>query len=228
MSQQCQCKNTSSNAGQSACQSKGDDFVLSVDTAGPPQVKFLLLDSPPRLSVDLLGEWRWSGSDQIKSASPLVKGVRVGHHQDRLRLVIDLSQKDVKPSVEETDKGVAMFSRTGAKSPNAQQPTTRAWYDRFVSLLPASYRNDPHRREPFPAEDWNVQRASEVRSKVEALNKQLRGADDRKGYGPVSVDGLGNLQVDARSVSAADLSGPIRALADELGAGVAARVGGAK
>lgn len=121
-----------------------------------------------------------------------------------------------------TGQGGLMFSRTGAKSPNAQQPTTRAWYDRFVSLLPASYRNDPHRREPFPAEDWNVQRASEVRSKVEALNKQLRGADDRKGYGPVSVDGLGNLQVDARSVSAADLSGPIRALADELGAGVAA------
>lgn len=87
---------------------KGDDFVLSVDTAGPPQVKFLLLDSPPRLSVDLLGEWRWSGSDQIKSGSSLVKGVRVGHHQDRLRLVLDLSQKDVKPSVEETDKGVVI------------------------------------------------------------------------------------------------------------------------
>lgn len=121
-----------------------------------------------------------------------------------------------------TGQGGLMFSRTGAQSSNAQQPTTRAWYDRFVSLLPASYRNDSHRREPFPAEDWNVQRASEVRSKVEALNKQLRGADDRKGYGPVSVDGLGNLQVDARSVSAADLSGPIRALADELGAGVAA------
>jgi hypothetical protein len=115
-----------------------------------------------------------------------------------------------------------MFSRTGAKSHNAQQPTTRAWYDRFVSLLPASYRNDSHRREPLPAEDWNVQRSAEVREKIDALNKQLRGANDRKGYGPVSADGLGNLQVDARSVSAADLSGPIRALADELGAGVAA------
>ncbi|MFY9460466.1 MAG: LPD38 domain-containing protein [Aquabacterium commune] len=123
----------------------------------------------------------------------------------------------------EDDAGnVAMFSRTGAKSSNAQQPTTRAWYDRFVSLLPASYRNDPHRREPLPTEDWNVQRASEVRSKVEALNKQLRGADDRKGYGPVSVDGLGNLQVDARDVSAADLTGGIMALANELGAGIAA------
>lgn len=123
----------------------------------------------------------------------------------------------------EDDAGnVAMFSRTGAKSPNAQQPTTRAWYDRFVSLLPASYRNDPHRREPLPTEDWNVQRASEVRSKVEALNKQLRGADDRKGYGPVSVDGLGNLQVDARDVSAEDLTGDIMALANELGAGIAA------
>lgn len=123
----------------------------------------------------------------------------------------------------EDDAGnVAMFSRTGAKSPNAQQPTTRAWYDRFVSLLPASYRNDSHRREPLPAEDWNVQRSAEVREKIDALNKQLRGANDRKGYGPVSADGLGNLQVDARTVSAADLSGPIRALADELGAGVAA------
>lgn len=87
---------------------KGDEFTLTVDAAGGPQVKYLLLDSPPRLSVDLLGEWRWSGSDQIKSASPLVKGVRVGHHQDRLRLVIDLSQKDVKPHVEETDKGVVI------------------------------------------------------------------------------------------------------------------------
>ena len=128
-----------------------------------------------------------------------------------------------KVEAKEDDTGnVVLFSRSGAQSANANDQTSRSWYDRFVSLLPDAYRNDPHRREPLPAEDWNVQRSAEVREKIDALNKQLRGANDRKGYGPVSVDGLGNLQVDARSVSAADLSGPIRELADELGAGVAA------
>ncbi len=127
-----------------------------------------------------------------------------------------------KVETKEDDTGnVAMFSRTGAQSANANESTSRAWYDRFVSLLPESYRNDPHRREPLPAEDWNVQRAAEVRGKVESLNKQLRGKNDRKGYGPISIDGLGNLQVSALDVSVDDLDGPIKALANELGAGIA-------
>jgi hypothetical protein len=162
------------------------------------------------------------GVEEDRFAGGAYKGnpYPAGEERASINAAFDKLASTIK--TKETDKGVAMFSRTGAKSPNAQQPTTRAWYDRFVSLLPASYRNDSHRREPLPAEDWNVQRSAEVREKIDVLNKQLRGANDRKGYGPVSADGLGNLQVDARSVSAADLSGPIRALADELGAGVAA------
>lgn len=122
----------------------------------------------------------------------------------------------------EDDTGnVVMFSRSGAQSANANDQTSRSWYDRFVSLLPDAYRNDPHRREPLPAEDWNVQRAAEVHRKVEAINQQLRGENDRKGYGPISIDGLGNLQVSALQVSRDDLNGPIKALANELGAGIA-------
>lgn len=122
----------------------------------------------------------------------------------------------------EDDTGnVVMFSRSGAQSANANDQTSRSWYDRFVSLLPDAYRNDPHRREPLPAEDWNVQRAAEVHRKVEAINRQLRGENDRKGYGPISIDGLGNLQVSALQVSRDDLNGPIKALAKELGAGIA-------
>ena len=166
-------------------------------------------------------------ADKAEAAAKRAEDAAAKAEEDRKRIAqasvraADRFELGQDPMDSLTGQG-AMFSRTGAQSSNAQQPTSRAWYDRFVSLLPASYRNDPHRREPLPAEDWNVQRASEVRSKVEALNKQLRGADDRKGYGPVSVDGLGNLQVDARDVSAEDLAGDIMALANELGAGIAA------
>lgn len=118
-------------------------------------------------------------------------------------------------------KGGISFAR-GAQSKNAENTRyARGWYDRFVRLLPDSYRNDPYRREPLPAEGGDVQRASEVRAKVDALNKQIRGPKDKKGYGPVSLDSLGNLQVDAREATHSEIVGEIKALADEVGYGIA-------
>lgn len=156
-------------------------------------------------------------ADKIKEAAAIEADLVAGPTTN----VTETLWGDMAVNVEVDDTSDIMLSRSGAQSGNANQKTSpRAWYDRLVGLLPASYRNDPHRREPLPTEDWNVQRAGEVRAKVEALNKQLRGADDRKGYGPVSIDSLGNLQADARDVSAADLSGRIKTLADDLGAGV--------
>ena len=156
-------------------------------------------------------------ADKIKEAAAIEAELLAGPTKN----VTETLLGDMAVNVEVDDASDIMLSRSGAQSGNANQKTSpRAWYDRLVGLLPASYRNDPHRREPLPTEDWNVQRAGEVRAKVEALNKQLRGADDRKGYGPVSIDSLGNLQADARDVSAADLSGRIKTLADDLGAGV--------
>lgn len=117
-------------------------------------------------------------------------------------------------------KGGVSFAR-GAKSGDAENTRyTRQWYDRLVGLLPDSYRNDPYRREPLPAESGNVQQAREVQSKIDALNKQIRGPRDTKGYGPVTRDELGNLRVDAREATFSEIIGEIRDLADEIGYGV--------
>ena len=116
--------------------------------------------------------------------------------------------------------GLPVFSRGGKYSDGPDQRFSRPWYDRLVSLLPDSYRNDPHRREPLPAEDRDVQRTREVQGKVDALNRELRGPKDTKGYGPVNIDLLGNLQVDARDAAIGDVMRGIKALADELAYGV--------
>lgn len=121
----------------------------------------------------------------------------------------------------ETERGTMLFSRSGAQSRNGEKTRfTRTWYDRLVSLLPESYRGDSYRREPLPADDRDVQRTREVQGKVDALNQELRGPNDTKGYGPVSIDALGNLQVDARQAGFGDVVGGVKALADEIGYGV--------
>ena len=47
------------------------------------------MDNPPRLVIDLPGDWNIKHPD--KPASTVVKAVRLGHHPDKLRLVLDLS-----------------------------------------------------------------------------------------------------------------------------------------
>jgi type IV pilus assembly protein PilQ len=52
------------------------------------------LDSPPRLVLDIWGVDTRKGSFKVKS--PFIKGVRIGHYPDKLRLVFD-SQKNQLP-----------------------------------------------------------------------------------------------------------------------------------
>jgi type IV pilus assembly protein PilQ len=52
------------------------------------------LDSPPRLVLDIWGVDTRKNSFKVKN--PLIKGVRIGHYQDKLRLVFD-SQKPKLP-----------------------------------------------------------------------------------------------------------------------------------
>ncbi|MCJ7783337.1 MAG: type IV pilus secretin PilQ, partial [Desulfobacterales bacterium] len=52
------------------------------------------LDSPPRLVLDIWGVDTRKTSFKVKN--PLIKGVRIGHYQDKLRLVFD-SQKNQLP-----------------------------------------------------------------------------------------------------------------------------------
>jgi type IV pilus assembly protein PilQ len=53
------------------------------------------LDSPPRLVLDIWGVDTRKNSFKVKSA--LIKGVRIGHYQDKLRLVFDSGKPQLPP-----------------------------------------------------------------------------------------------------------------------------------
>ena len=53
------------------------------------------LDSPPRLVLDIWGVDTRKNSFKVKT--PLVKGVRIGHYQDKLRLVFDSQKPQLPP-----------------------------------------------------------------------------------------------------------------------------------
>jgi hypothetical protein len=120
------------------------------------------------------------------------------------------------------------FNQSGVPSGDdrkAQKQKTskaRAWYDRVVAGLPEVMRNDPRRREPVAAEDRDPHSAATLRE-IEALNVELRkGSKDgeRKGYGPIRVDDLGNLTVDSRDTGIAAVIEKIAHLADRLDFGL--------
>jgi len=53
------------------------------------------LDSPPRLVLDIWGVDSRKSSFKVKN--PLIKGVRIGHYQDKLRLVFDSQKPQIPP-----------------------------------------------------------------------------------------------------------------------------------
>ncbi len=53
------------------------------------------LDSPPRLVLDIWGVGTRKNSFKVKN--PLIKGVRIGHYQDKLRLVFDSQKPQLPP-----------------------------------------------------------------------------------------------------------------------------------
>jgi type IV pilus assembly protein PilQ len=53
------------------------------------------LDSPPRLVLDIWGVDSRKNSFKVKN--PLIKGVRIGHYQDKLRLVFDSQKPQLPP-----------------------------------------------------------------------------------------------------------------------------------
>lgn len=63
--------------------------------AGDPidAYEYFSLNFPKRLVVDLIGKWQVPKKQRFEVKSDMVKGVRLGHHPDRLRIVVDLSEK---------------------------------------------------------------------------------------------------------------------------------------
>ena len=89
---------------------------------------------------------------------------------------------------------------------------TRSEYNDVVSLLPEEYRDDPHRQEPIPSKDWDVLTDSVV--------PQLDKINETVGAGTFRLDGLGNIQADARKNDALAFLEEVMAIADQNGLGI--------
>ncbi|MGZ3612516.1 MAG: type IV pilus secretin PilQ [Thermodesulfobacteriota bacterium] len=74
-----------------------DDCIIFNITADGKVENFnaFRLESPPRLVMDIWGVDTRKSSFKVKS--PLVKGVRIGHYQDKLRLVFDSQKPQLPP-----------------------------------------------------------------------------------------------------------------------------------
>ena len=67
-------------------------FELTAVAGGPVRkTNVFPLSDPPKLVVDLAGEWDRKVTSPVAVESPLVKRVRLGNHPDFLRLVLDLA-----------------------------------------------------------------------------------------------------------------------------------------
>ncbi|QLA14735.1 AMIN domain-containing protein [Desulfolutivibrio sulfoxidireducens] len=93
---------------------KPGEYVLTVTTSSPAgEVTRTYMDNPPRLVIDLVGRWTYTGPLTLSGKSPLISQVRVGKHPDRLRLVLDLAPDATTrlreaPIVDRTQNGVTI------------------------------------------------------------------------------------------------------------------------
>ena len=92
----------------------GGDFVMTI-VAGEPISDYQIfpLKSPPKLVIDLKGNWKRRTDKAVAVDSSLVSRVRLGEHTDFLRVVLDFKDAPpVMPEVSMTPEGLrAVFKR---------------------------------------------------------------------------------------------------------------------
>ena len=79
----------------------------SVFLADSPILKYksFFIGEPPRFVIDIIGKWKNQGYSDLKVEHDKVKGIRVGEHPDKLRVVIDLKgQQLISPTIKESSK----------------------------------------------------------------------------------------------------------------------------
>jgi len=93
-------------------------IVLAV--GGPPtNVTSYALSGPGRIVIDVFGDSRKKAKVEfMKVIDPLVRRVRVAHHEGRMRLVLDLTT-DVPPAYDLTNQGGTLTLSLGAARPEA-------------------------------------------------------------------------------------------------------------
>lgn len=71
--------------------------------------KYFFIGDPPRFVIDIIGKWKNQGYSDLKVEHDKVKGIRVGEHPDKLRVVIDLKgQQLLFPTIKESSKGLIL------------------------------------------------------------------------------------------------------------------------
>ncbi len=112
----------------------GAAIVLAVGGT-PTDVKHYTLSQPGRIVIDVLGDSRKRAKVEfMKVIDPLVRRVRVAHHDGRMRLVIDLNT-DTVPAYDLVSHGGTLTLSLGAARPEAA--SRRALGASAVMVTPA-------------------------------------------------------------------------------------------
>jgi general secretion pathway protein D len=99
---------------------RADGAAIGIAVGGTPtKVTHYALSQPGRIVIDVFGDSRKQAKvDFMKVIDPLVRRVRVAHHEGRMRLVIDLTT-DTPPAYDLTTQGGTLTLSLGAARPEA-------------------------------------------------------------------------------------------------------------
>ncbi len=83
-------------------------FKMSMVTAhGVGKYNNFFLDGPPKLVLDIKGKWKLNTDSVFRVRNDLVKQVRIGEHDEFIRIVFDFkTKKPVLPEVTKSDQGL--------------------------------------------------------------------------------------------------------------------------
>jgi len=93
---------------------KSGEYVLTVQTSQPPaHFQKMFIADPPRMVLDLSGNWTYSGPLSQATGERFVRQIRVGKHKEMFRVVLDLgpdalSQLRGTPTAERVPGGVVL------------------------------------------------------------------------------------------------------------------------
>ncbi len=103
---------------------RADGAAIHVALGGTPaKVTHYVLSQPGRIVIDVFGDSRQQAKVEfLKVIDPLVRRVRVAHHDGRMRLVIDLTT-DVPPAYDLAEQGGTLTLLLGSARPEVAPAT---------------------------------------------------------------------------------------------------------
>lgn len=99
---------------------RADGAVMAIDVGGlPTNVTHYVLAKPGRIVIDVFGDsTKRAKVEFLKVIDPLVRRIRVAHHDGRMRLVLDLTTDD-PPAYQLDSRGGTLTITLGAARPEA-------------------------------------------------------------------------------------------------------------